>query len=465
MMPEKVRLELDEVMKLSYQRNNPDSSNHYEQMLKEAEALHLRDPNQEDVKDLRHFIPLFRKICYIGKDDIEKKFKLKAMWTEKPSDWPADVVHVDPNNPGSASGKKILKPKKPDLMKMFNHLTSTYKRKREGLWRETFGCMPDDETVDVKSEMIEKLEEQEELQGLAQSIMEMYGDKEINKLVGTLIKEFKTIDDVRDPKRWVVYNRQKSILEADLREAVYLYQNHTPHPRDAVILELKGICRHMNINPEDVLSLVEEDKAPIPLILESARSPTSGSRKRKPTFTMEMEEIPEQTQGPVVPVVANNPNFNPEEECVFVENMDFQNNINIESEVEIDGNFQTTDPNSLNYIYEGLMAVQALEQAYPQDVKPDVIQQQQPNHNEVDHGQPFQFDSNPEKVEPGPFQWITRNISQDNEIPITTSHQVTAVEDGGVAQDVVVENSYNIDFSSISLEDINDILWKDVMLN
>jgi len=180
---------------------------------------------------------------------------------------------------------------------------------------------------------------------------------------------------------------------------------------------------------------------------------------------MEMEEIPEQTQGPVVPVVANNPNFNPEEECVFVENMDFQNNINIESEVEIDGNFQTTDPNSLNYIYEGLMAVQALEQAYPQDVKPDVIQQQQPNHNEVDHGQPFQFDSNPEKVEPGPFQWITRNISQDNEIPITTSHQVTAVEDGGVAQDVVVENSYNIDFSSISLEDINDILWKDVMLN
>ena len=52
-----------------------------DQMLKECEALYLRDPNVEDVKDLRHFIPLFRKICYIARDDIEKKFKRKYKYS------------------------------------------------------------------------------------------------------------------------------------------------------------------------------------------------------------------------------------------------------------------------------------------------------------------------------------------------------------------------------------------------
>jgi len=468
MMTEKLRSDVEECMKIAHQRSHPDVSNHYGQMLKECEALHLRDPHAEDVKDLRHFIPLFRKVGYIGRDDIEKKFKLKSMWSEKPSDWPADVCHVDPNNPGADNGKKRLKPKKPELIKMFNHLTQRYRSVREMLWINTFSCRPD-ENIDVKTEMKDDFDDlyRSELQGLADQVEQIYGnDRSISKLLKALMKEIVLMDTISDPKRWVVYNRQKSILEADLREAVYMHRSGAPHMVNDVVTELKGICKHLSIDPGEVLLSLEEDQPEgmIPAILDQARPPTSGMRKRKPTLNLDMEGGMEHASlSPMVPVVTNSFNLSDgsslSEDSVYLEEMDVGNNVDI-----FDSTTGTTFDNGPvtmnnevivenNHITEGQRAVEALENNYPPQIY-NAGQEQMPNFAQLDPGQPVDigWGETEKKAQP---------VSSLQDI----FEVITSSEEQHTIPQTINEDDLNDLINNLVYNDTQNLVYNDVMLS
>lgn len=451
MMPEKTRMDIEDIIKIANQRSNPDQNNHYAQMLKEADALYLRDPNQEDVKDLRHHIPLFRKICYIPKDDIEKKFKLKSMWTERPSDWPTGVLHVDPNNPGSVNGKKVMKPKKPELTKMFDHLTRTYQKLRDELFLETFGCRPDEESVDsrIKEEFVDN---QNSLRLLANQVFKVYVNNQIEKLVNALIKEFDTMDTISKPETWVIYNRQKGILESDLREVIFLSDKGCPHPADAFITELKGICKLINLNAEEILAsrMEEDDVSQIPLILDQARTPTvTQSRKRKPTFNMDMEEVYQPQQN--IPLIEANSIFEADS-TLYEADMDVGNYVDISTESGITTLVEVKQETVPNIIEEGDRAVEALQQAYAPEMMNDFSQLHIANRPSP--GQPVDVRWDAEKNEPQSiFQtFCFDNLTPGNETTQPVETSLPALNYDG-EKDVPV---------TLDLDDVCDILRNDV---
>ena len=60
--------------------------------------------------------------------------------------------------------------------------------------------------------------------------------------MSSFIAEIDTIDDIKDVTQWVRCNRQKFVLEADFREALYLQEEGRPHSTELFVKELTTIC-------------------------------------------------------------------------------------------------------------------------------------------------------------------------------------------------------------------------------
>lgn len=85
------------------------------------------------VQELRKIISMYLAHVYHNDEKRMGKRKMKNLWDKPPEDWPTDIPFVDPNNGmKEESGGKQQKPKKHELVPMYNFLRQKYEESIEG---------------------------------------------------------------------------------------------------------------------------------------------------------------------------------------------------------------------------------------------------------------------------------------------------------------------------------------------
>lgn len=78
------------------------------------------------VQELRKIISMYLAHVYHNDEKRMGKRKMKNLWDKAPEDWPKQIPFVDPNNGLKEGGGKQQKPKKHELVPMYNFLRQKY---------------------------------------------------------------------------------------------------------------------------------------------------------------------------------------------------------------------------------------------------------------------------------------------------------------------------------------------------
>ncbi|CAD5120457.1 DgyrCDS9024 [Dimorphilus gyrociliatus] len=84
------------------------------------------------VQELRKIISMYLAHVYHSDEKRMGKRKMKNLWDKAPDDWPEGIPFVDPNNGLKEDNGKQLKPKKHDLVPMYNFLRQKYEASISG---------------------------------------------------------------------------------------------------------------------------------------------------------------------------------------------------------------------------------------------------------------------------------------------------------------------------------------------
>lgn len=145
-------------MKVEKQNGDADMKD-LKSYIPEIDEAMKTDFQKLPVKKLRKLIPIIRILVYMPEHTYEGKKKLKHLWDETPSDWPATIPFIDPNNggkSGSGGSSRLSKPGKNLLLKMFSYLKERYI-----LWSKTGRCQPVQEERYVLAPGLSKASEHE----------------------------------------------------------------------------------------------------------------------------------------------------------------------------------------------------------------------------------------------------------------------------------------------------------------